>query len=138
MEDTEANLQTLTRLKALGVRISIDDFGVGHSSLSYLRRFPFDEIKLDRSFVGALDSDPSAAAIVRATLSLSRSLGLDSVAEGVESAEQLRLLGLEGCRVAQGYYFSPPVHPREIGAMVAALTATEPADPASHKIQGTA
>jgi len=138
MEDTEANLQTLTRLKALGVRISIDDFGVGHSSLSYLRRFPFDEIKLDRSFVGALDSDPSAAAIVRATLSLSRSLGLDSVAEGVESAEQLRLLGLEGCRVAQGYYFSPPVHPREIDAMVAALTTVESADPASRKIHGTA
>jgi diguanylate cyclase (GGDEF)-like protein len=121
MEDTDANLQTLAQLKALGIRISIDDFGVGHSSLSYLRRFPFDEIKLDRSFVGALDQDPSAAAIVRATLSLSRSLGLDSVAEGVESAEQLRLLGLEGCRVAQGYYFSPPVHPREIDAMVAAL-----------------
>jgi diguanylate cyclase (GGDEF)-like protein len=124
MEDTEANLRTLAELKALGVRISIDDFGVGHSSLSYLRRFPFDEIKLDRSFVGALDRDPSAAAIVRATLSLSRSLGLDSVAEGVESAEQLRLLGLEGCRLAQGYYFSPPVHPREIDAMVTALVAT--------------
>ena len=125
-------------MKALGVRISIDDFGVGHSSLSYLRRFPFDEIKLDRSFVGALDHDPSAAAIVRATLSLSRSLGLDSVAEGVESAEQLRLLGLEGCRVAQGYYFSPPVHPREIDAMVAALAAA-PAhnESTSHELHGT-
>jgi diguanylate cyclase (GGDEF)-like protein len=126
MEGTEANLQTLGQLKALGIRISIDDFGVGHSSLTYLRRFPFDEIKLDRSFVGVLDQDPSAAAIVRATLSLSRSLGLDSVAEGVESAEQLRLLGIEGCRVAQGYYFSPPVHPREIDAMVAALAAAAP------------
>ena len=138
MEDAEANLQTLAQLKALGVRISIDDFGVGHSSLSYLRRFPFDEIKLDRSFVGALDHDPSAAAIVRATLSLSRSLGLDSVAEGVESAEQLRLLGLEGCRVAQGYYFSPPVHPSEIDAMVAALAAA-PADAevTPHELQGT-
>ena len=120
MEDTEANLATLERLKRLGVKISIDDFGVGHSSLSYLRRFPFDELKLDRSFVSVLESDPSAAAIVRATLSLSQSLGLDAVAEGVESAGQLALLDSEGCRVAQGYYFSPPVHPREIDAMVRA------------------
>jgi diguanylate cyclase (GGDEF)-like protein len=120
MEDTEANLATLHRLKQLGVKVSIDDFGVGHSSLSYLRRFPFDELKLDRSFVGSLDRDPSAVAIVRATLSLSHSLGLDAVAEGVESADQLALLDAEGCRVAQGYYFSPPVHPREIDAMVQA------------------
>jgi diguanylate cyclase (GGDEF)-like protein len=138
MEDTEANLQTLGQLKALGIRISIDDFGVGHSSLAYLRRFPFDEIKLDRSFVGALDRDRSAAAIVRATLSLSRSLGLDSVAEGVESAEQLRLLGVEGCRVAQGYYFSPPVHPREIDAMVAALAATADREAAPQELHRTA
>ncbi len=137
MEDTEANLQTLGQLKGLGIRISIDDFGVGHSSLSYLRRFPFDEIKLDRSFVGALDRDPSAAAIVRATLSLSRSLGLDSVAEGVESAEQLHLLDLEGCRVAQGYYFSPPVHPREIDAMVATLAAALADDEKPHDLRGT-
>ena len=67
MQDTEANLETLRRIKSRGVRISVDDFGVGNSSLSYLRRFPFDEIKVDRSFVGALEHDPSAAAIVRAT-----------------------------------------------------------------------
>ncbi|HEX5795261.1 MAG TPA: bifunctional diguanylate cyclase/phosphodiesterase [Geminicoccaceae bacterium] len=121
MEDTEANLQTLGQLKRLGVRISLDDFGVGHSSLGYLRRFPFDELKLDRSFVGALTHDAGAQAIVRAALSLGRGLGLDAVAEGVESIEQLELLDAEGCRLAQGYYFSPPVHPREIDAMVAAL-----------------
>ena len=74
---TEANLETLGELKRLGVRISLDDFGTGHSSLGYLRRFPFDEIKLDRSFVGALQHDPSAHAILRAFLSLGRSLGLD-------------------------------------------------------------
>jgi len=123
MADIQANLETLGQLKRLGVRISIDDFGVGHSSLSYLQRFPFDEIKLDRSFVGVLDRDPSAQAIVRASLGLGRSLGLDAIAEGVESAEQLQLLDAEGCRRAQGYYFSPPVHPREIDAMVAALAA---------------
>ena len=114
MEDTETNLAILRDLKQLGVKISIDDFGVGHSSLGYLRRFAFDEIKLDRSFVAALEHDPSAAAIVRATLSLGRSLGLDAVAEGVESAEQLAMLDAEGCRLAQGYYFSPPVHVQEI------------------------
>ena len=108
MQDSEANLETLRRIKSLGVRISIDDFGAGHSSLSYLRRFPFDEIKLDRSFIGALEHDPSAAAIVRATLSLGRNLGLVSVAEGVESASQLNLLDAEGCCIAQGFYFSPP------------------------------
>lgn len=132
MADNQANLATLDRLKRLGVRISIDDFGVGHSSLSYLQRFPFDEIKIDRSFVGALERDPSAQAIVRASLGLGRSLGLDAIAEGVESAEQLQLLDAEGCRRAQGYYFSPPVHPREIDAMVAALaSATE--DDALHE-----
>ena len=125
MQDTEANLATLRRIKSRGVRISVDDFGVGNSSLSYLRRFPFDEIKVDRSFVGALEHDPSAAAIVRATLSLGRNLGLVSVAEGVESASQLSLLDAEGCCVAQGFYFSPPVHPREIDAMIhAAAMAT--------------
>ncbi len=130
MEDSGANLRTLHELKRLGVRISIDDFGVGHSSFSYLRRFPFDDIKLDRSFVGALEHDASAAAIVRATLSLGRSLGLETIAEGVESIEQLNLLGAEGCRLAQGYYFSPPVHPREIDAMVEAGAATPDADSA--------
>ena len=121
MEDTETTLAILRDLKQLGVKISIDDFGVGHSSLGYLRRFAFDEIKLDRSFVAALEHDPSAAAIVRATLSLGRSLGLDAVAEGVESAEQLAMLDAEGCRLAQGYYFSPPVHVQEIDSMVRAL-----------------
>jgi diguanylate cyclase (GGDEF)-like protein len=120
MRDTEANLETLRRIKGLGVRISIDDFGIGHSSLGYLRRFPFDEIKVDRSFVCAFEHDPSAAAIVRATLSLGRNLGLVSVAEGVESASQLSLLGAEGCCIAQGFYFSPPVHPREVDAMIQA------------------
>ena len=120
MEDTEINIATLGELKLLGVRISVDDFGAGHSGLNYLRRFPFDEIKLDRSFVAALGEDPSATAIVRATLGLGHGLGLDAVAEGVETARQLALLDAEGCRLAQGYYFSPPVHAREISAMVQA------------------
>ena len=120
MQDSVANLDILRRLKSLGVRISIDDFGVGHSSLGYLRRFPFDEIKVDRSFIGAIEHDPVAAAIVRAALSLGRSLGMVSVAEGVESAQQLTLLDTEGCCIAQGFYFSPPVHPRELEIMIRA------------------
>ena len=135
MEETAANLKTLDQLKRLGVRISLDDFGVGHSSLGYLRRFPFDEIKLDRSFVGALTHDASAQAIVRAALSLGRGLGLDAIAEGVESIEQLELLDAEGCRLAQGYYFSPPVHPREIDAMVAALVGAADDDVARQERQ---
>jgi EAL domain-containing protein (putative c-di-GMP-specific phosphodiesterase class I) len=131
---TEENLGTLEELARLGVRISLDDFGTGHSSLGYLRRFPVDEIKLDRSFVGALQHDPSAHAILRAFLSLGRSLGLDSIAEGVESAEQLSVLDAEGCRLAQGFYFSPPVHPREIDAMIAALAAASQLQPESQDL----
>lgn len=134
MEDTETNLAILRDLKQLGVKISLDDFGVGHASLGYLRRFRFDEIKLDRSFVAAVEHDPSAAAIVRATLSLGHSLGMDAVAEGVESAEQLAMLDAEGCRLAQGYYFSPPVHAREIDAMVRALV--EVREPAAGAASG--
>jgi diguanylate cyclase (GGDEF)-like protein len=135
MQDSEANLETLRRIKSLGVRISIDDFGAGHSSLSYLRRFPFDEIKLDRSFIGALEHDPSAAAIVRATLSLGRNLGLVSVAEGVESASQLNLLDAEGCCIAQGFYFSPPVHPREVDAMIHATAVTHDINAKDNELQ---
>jgi diguanylate cyclase (GGDEF)-like protein len=138
MQDTEANLDTLRRIKSLGVRISVDDFGIGHSSLGYLRRFPFDEIKVDRSFVGALEHDPSAAAIVRATLSLGRNLGLVSVAEGVESARQLSLLDAEGCCVAQGFYFSPPVHAREIDVMIDAAAVARDIDSMNDERQRSA
>ena len=134
MQDSVANLDILRRLKSLGVRISIDDFGVGHSSLGYLRRFPFDEIKVDRSFIGAIEHDPVAAAIVRAALSLGRSLGMVSVAEGVESVQQLTLLDTEGCCIAQGFYFSPPVHPRELEIMI---RATESHDEPGQDIQSS-
>jgi diguanylate cyclase (GGDEF)-like protein len=135
MQDSEANLDTLRRIKSLGVRISIDGFGAGSSSLSYLHRFPFDEIKLDRSFIGALEHDPSAAAIVRATLSLGRHLGLVSVAEGVESASQLKLLDAQGCCIAQGVYFSPPVHPGEVDAMIHAAAAAHDINGKDNELQ---
>ena len=106
-DDPTANLETLGELKRLGVRISLDDFGIGHSSLGYLRRFPFDEIKLDRSFVGASHRDPSAQAILRAFLSLGRSLGLDAIAEGVESAEQLSAPRRRRLSLGAGLLFQP-------------------------------
>jgi diguanylate cyclase (GGDEF)-like protein len=120
MENTQANLTTLGRLRSFDVRISLDDFGVGHSGFEYLPRSCFDEIKVDRSFVGEMQHDRIAAAIVRATLAFARSLGIRAVAEGVETAEQLKLLREAGCCIAQGFYFNPPVSMREIDAMIQA------------------
>ena len=137
LAETDANLETLHEIKRLGVRIALDDFGVGHASLNYLRRFPFDQIKLDRSFVGALEHDRCAQAIVRAFLSLTRNLGLDSIAEGVESAEQLSLLDAEGCRLAQGFFFSPPIYPREINAMVAAQAVPATSESSTEQMRAT-
>ncbi|BFM09530.1 putative bifunctional diguanylate cyclase/phosphodiesterase [Halioxenophilus aromaticivorans] len=99
---------TLKRIKAMGAQISIDDFGTGYSSLSYLKRFPLDELKIDRSFIRDLANDESDSAIVQAIISMAHSLGLQVVAEGVEDAEQLKLLGDYGCRKIQGFYFSKP------------------------------
>ncbi|MFL4996370.1 MAG: EAL domain-containing protein, partial [Microvirga sp.] len=108
IRDPNRALQTLQKLKALGVNIAMDDFGTGYSSLSNLRAFPFDKIKIDRSFIQAVHTNPQAAAIVRAVLGLGRGLGLPVIAEGVETSEELRFLGLEGCTEAQGYLFGRP------------------------------
>jgi diguanylate cyclase (GGDEF)-like protein/PAS domain S-box-containing protein len=108
IRDPNRALQTLQKLKALGVNIAMDDFGTGYSSLSNLRAFPFDKIKIDRSFIQAVHTNPQAAAIVRAVLGLGRGLGLPVIAEGVETSEELQFLGLEGCTEAQGYLFGRP------------------------------
>jgi diguanylate cyclase (GGDEF)-like protein len=108
LRDVDANLATLRSLKGLGIRISLDDFGTGYSSLGSLRSFPFDKIKIDRSFVTDLERSPNAAAIVHAVLALGRSLGMSTCAEGVESKAQLAYLRDEGCSEAQGYYYSRP------------------------------
>jgi len=108
IRDPNRALQTLQKLKALGVNIAMDDFGTGYSSLSNLRAFPFDKIKIDRSFIQSVHTNPQAAAIVRAVLGLGRGLGLPVIAEGVETSEELRFLGLEGCTEAQGYLFGRP------------------------------
>jgi diguanylate cyclase (GGDEF)-like protein len=109
LEHTELNLRILDELRDLGVRISMDDFGTGYSSLAYLQKFPFDKIKIDRSFVNDLSGRTEALAIVRAITSLGSSLGMRTTAEGVETEEQLKKLTEEGCTEVQGYLFSKPV-----------------------------
>ena len=109
LQHDEANLATLHRLKKLGVSIVLDDFGTGYSSLTYLHMFPFDKIKIDRSFVHKLTSSSECAAIVCAVIGLGASLGIGTVAEGVETGEQCALLRVAGCSQAQGYLFSRPV-----------------------------
>jgi EAL domain-containing protein (putative c-di-GMP-specific phosphodiesterase class I) len=101
-------LAMLHQIKALGVSISMDDFGTGYSSLSYLRSFPFDKIKIDRSFVRDLATSGDAAAIIRAVAGLGSSLGMSTTAEGVETQEQLDQLRAEGCTEVQGYLISRP------------------------------
>ncbi len=101
-------MATLRRIKALGVRIAMDDFGTGYSSLSYLTRFPFDKIKIDRSFVGQLSDDPQIGAIISSIVGLGRSLSVDITAEGVETNDQVALLQAAGCSIVQGFLFGAP------------------------------
>ena len=111
MEDAASTIATLRDLKDLGVRLAIDDFGTGYSSLAYLHRLPVDVLKIDRSFVDGLGREAEDTAIVRSVLGLAHSLGLQVVAEGVETAEQVEGLRALGCKIAQGYYFSRPLPP---------------------------
>jgi diguanylate cyclase (GGDEF)-like protein len=112
--NNEATLNTLHQLRTLGVRISMDDFGTGYSSLSYLRSFPFDKIKIDRSFIHNLSSSKDSMAIIRAVTGLGSSLGMMTTGEGVETREELDYLRREGCTQAQGYFFSKARPAREI------------------------
>ena len=96
--DTESVLATVRRLKSLGIRLSIDDFGTGYSSLSYLKRFDIDKLKIDRSFISGLTTDPDDAAIVRAIIQMARNLGLRTIAEGVEDARTLEWLRVFQCK----------------------------------------
>ena len=114
LQDNEATLATLHQLKDLGVRIAMDDFGTGYSSLSYIRSFPFDKIKIDRSFVSDLSAS-DCLAIVRAVAGLGLSLGMVTTAEGVETEEQLQQVREQGCTEMQGYLFSPPRPAGELG-----------------------
>ena len=109
VKNPEETIETLNRLKTMGITVSIDDFGTGYSSLSYLTRFPLDWLKIDRAFVNTLPDDDDAVAIVRAIVSMAKNLDLRLVAEGVETDNQVGFLHALGCHVGQGSLFSKPV-----------------------------
>ena len=119
MEGESGVLTLLHQLRAMGVRVALDDFGTGYSSLSYLRSFPFDKIKIDKSFVDSVAHDDSSAAIVRAIVDLANALHMETTAEGVEDSEQLAELRGQGCSSIQGYLFSRPIEGSAVMAMIA-------------------
>lgn len=118
LDDTEVTIQIMNDLKALGVTLSLDDFGTGWSSLSYLRRFPLDRIKIDRTFMSEVATEPNAAAVVQGILSLAQNLGLGCVAEGVESREQLDYLKRQICSEMQGFLFSRPLAAEDVAQVL--------------------
>jgi EAL domain-containing protein (putative c-di-GMP-specific phosphodiesterase class I) len=127
MGDPRRAHDVLDRLRALGVRLSLDDYGTGHSSLSYLKRLPLDEVKIDRAFVSGIVGDANDALIVRSTIDLARNLGLEVVAEGVEGADVLDRLRALRCHEAQGFHLSRPL---PADALVRWLAEWRPSQPA--------
>jgi EAL domain-containing protein (putative c-di-GMP-specific phosphodiesterase class I) len=109
MRNPDASRRAMEQLKDLGVHVALDDFGTGHSALAYLRRFPFDRVKIDRSFLQSIAEDPAERAIVSAIIALAHAVDLEVVAEGVEDAAQYAILAEDGCDVAQGFGLSRPV-----------------------------
>ena len=103
MENVEVAVNTLNTLNVMGVRLAIDDFGTGYSSLSYLKQFAIDTLKIDRSFIKGITNDPDDATIVSAIIGMARGLGQRIVAEGIETAEQLAFLRIQGCHEGQGF-----------------------------------
>ena len=128
LQDPDAAFAVLTRLHDLGIRIALDDFGTGYSSLSNLRKFPFDRIKIDRSFVADLsEANVDAIAVVRSVAQLGVSLGMATTAEGVETKDQLDLVRSEGCTDVQGYYISRPIPASEIARLLQSEKAVDAA-----------
>ncbi|WP_323014457.1 putative bifunctional diguanylate cyclase/phosphodiesterase [Devosia sp.] len=123
LAENDTNLKVLHDLRAMGVRISMDDFGTGYSSLSYLRSFPFDKIKIDRSFMRDLTSRGDSQAIIKAVIGLGQSLGMSTTAEGVETEEQLDLVRAQGVSEVQGFLFSPPLPPPALASLLHSNTA---------------
>jgi EAL domain-containing protein (putative c-di-GMP-specific phosphodiesterase class I) len=133
--DEERAARILAELKALGVRLCMDDFGTGYSSLSYLRRFSLDVLKVDRSFVSDMVSNTESREIVKTILRLGRNLGIEVVAEGVETAEQVSSLQSLGCEYAQGYYFSEPLDESGVAQTLSLLDASDYTMPHGFPIQ---
>jgi diguanylate cyclase (GGDEF)-like protein/PAS domain S-box-containing protein len=133
MQDAEAATVMLADLKSLGVRLAIDDFGTGYSSLNYLRRFPIDELKIDRSFVASLDEGPAQAAVVLSILRLSETLHLETVAEGIEEPSQLAALRDLGADLGQGYLFARPL---DVSAITALIEADAPLGDSAVEVDG--
>jgi diguanylate cyclase (GGDEF)-like protein len=131
LKDNEQTLHTLHRLRAIGIRICMDDFGTGYSSLSYLRAFPFDKIKIDRSFMRDLDSRGDSLAIIKAVIGLGQSLGMSTTAEGVETEAQLKAVREQGCDEVQGFLFSPPLEIAQVQVLLANEARAEPMRKAS-------
>jgi EAL domain-containing protein (putative c-di-GMP-specific phosphodiesterase class I) len=127
MNDTAATLQTLSALKALGVRLAIDDFGTGYSSLTYLRRFPIDILKIDKSFVDGLGgANAEESAVTRTIVALAKTLKLETIAEGVERSEHVRELQTLQCDIAQGFFYARPLDATALGTLM-----HQPDDPAA-------
>jgi EAL domain-containing protein (putative c-di-GMP-specific phosphodiesterase class I) len=137
MRDAEETLSVLRALKDLGVRLHVDDFGTGYSSLSYLKRFPVDAVKVDRSFVDGLANDPEDIAIVEAIISLAHTLGIEVIAEGVESLPQLQALQAMGCESAQGYLFSRPVPAQDVARTLVEIPAARRSDENAVRVEVT-
>jgi diguanylate cyclase (GGDEF)-like protein len=123
LEDNDATLAMLHQLRELGVRIAMDDFGTGYSSLSYLQRFPFDKIKIDRSFINGMAEGASARGIIRAVAALANGLGMTTTAEGVETQQQRDAVKMEGCTEMQGFLFSKPLTDREMKQLLQSVPA---------------
>ena len=135
MRDSVATVARLNLLKQLGVKIAIDDFGTGYSSLAYLRQFPVDVLKIDRAFVADMSRSPDAAALIHTLVELGRTLGLETLAEGIEDDDQLLKLQQEHCDRGQGFLFSRPIEPEAIEAFL--LDAAETSRAAAVALTGT-
>jgi EAL domain-containing protein (putative c-di-GMP-specific phosphodiesterase class I) len=122
MQDTELSAMRLRALKRAGVKLAIDDFGTGYCSLAYLQQFPVDSLKIDRSFVSQMASSVEGAALVRTIVQMGRDLNLDTLAEGIETPEQLTRLQVEECKSGQGYLFARPLAVEALEEMLMART----------------
>jgi EAL domain-containing protein (putative c-di-GMP-specific phosphodiesterase class I) len=137
IEDSDVPGHSLRKLRSLGIKILLDDFGTGYSSLSHLQKFPIDALKIDRSFVRHLSAQGDDFAIVRAIAAMASALGLDVVAEGVESAEQAAYVKALGCGWAQGYHYARPAPPSTIEALIRSGTRPVISDPNAHETSVT-